>query len=118
MSPISASRPSDSTKSWCASGVRRSSSACQRRTFSSESPVLRSSAKPEDAVAPEEEIKDPYVLELLDLKDEYSETQVEQVLIRHLETFLSELGVAAADPLPSQRAAGGSRDTEAAALAS
>jgi predicted nuclease of restriction endonuclease-like (RecB) superfamily len=49
-------------------------------------------AKPEDAVAPEEEIKDPYVLEFLGLKDEYSETQVEDALIRHLETFLLELG--------------------------
>ena len=29
-------------------------------------------ARPEDAVLPEEEIKDPFVLEFLDLKDEYS----------------------------------------------
>lgn len=49
-------------------------------------------AKPEDAVSPEEEIKDPYVLEFLGLKDEYSESQVEEALIRHLETFLLELG--------------------------
>jgi predicted nuclease of restriction endonuclease-like (RecB) superfamily len=48
--------------------------------------------KPEDAVSPEEEIKDPYVLEFLGLKDEYSEAQVEEALIRHLETFLLELG--------------------------
>jgi len=40
----------------------------------------------------EEEIKDPYVLEFLGLKDEYSETDVEEALIRHLETFLLELG--------------------------
>jgi predicted nuclease of restriction endonuclease-like (RecB) superfamily len=49
-------------------------------------------AKPEDAVSPEEEIKDPYVLEFLGLKDEYSETEVEAALIARLETFLLELG--------------------------
>jgi predicted nuclease of restriction endonuclease-like (RecB) superfamily len=45
-----------------------------------------------DHVTPEEEIKDPYVLEFLDLKDEYSESDIEEALIRHLETFLLELG--------------------------
>jgi predicted nuclease of restriction endonuclease-like (RecB) superfamily len=49
-------------------------------------------AKPEDAITPEEEIKDPFVLEFLDLKDEYSESDLEEALIRHLETFLLELG--------------------------
>jgi predicted nuclease of restriction endonuclease-like (RecB) superfamily len=49
-------------------------------------------AKREDAVAPEEEIKDPYVLEFLGLKDEYSESDLEEALIQHLETFLLELG--------------------------
>jgi predicted nuclease of restriction endonuclease-like (RecB) superfamily len=49
-------------------------------------------AKAEDAVSPDDEIKDPYVLEFLGLKDEYSETDVEEALIRHLETFLLELG--------------------------
>ena len=49
-------------------------------------------ARPEDRVTAEEEIKDPYVLEFLGLKDEYSESQVEEALIRHLETFLLELG--------------------------
>ena len=49
-------------------------------------------AKPEDTVSAEEEIKDPFVLEFLDLKDEYSESQLEEALIRHLETFLLELG--------------------------
>ena len=38
------------------------------------------------------EIKDPFVLEVLDLKDEYSESDLEEALIRHLETFLLELG--------------------------
>ena len=49
-------------------------------------------ALPEDAVSPEEAIKEPYVLEFLGLKDEYSETDLEDALIRHLETFLLELG--------------------------
>lgn len=45
-----------------------------------------------DAVTPEEEIKDPYVLEFLGLKDEYSETEAEAALIARLESFLLELG--------------------------
>jgi predicted nuclease of restriction endonuclease-like (RecB) superfamily len=49
-------------------------------------------ARPEDEVTPEEEIKDPLVLEFLDLKDEYSESDLEEGLIRHLEAFLLELG--------------------------
>jgi predicted nuclease of restriction endonuclease-like (RecB) superfamily len=49
-------------------------------------------ALPEDCVLPEEEIRDPLVLEFLGLKDEYSETELENGLIRHLETFLLELG--------------------------
>jgi predicted nuclease of restriction endonuclease-like (RecB) superfamily len=45
-----------------------------------------------DNVTPEEEIKNPFVLEFLDLKDEYSENDLEEALIRHLESFLLELG--------------------------
>ncbi|HFQ5888258.1 PDDEXK nuclease domain-containing protein [Pseudomonas aeruginosa] len=48
--------------------------------------------KPEDAVSPDDAIKDPYVLEFLDLKDEYSESDLEQALIQRLEDFLLELG--------------------------
>ena len=48
--------------------------------------------KAQDRTSPEEEIKDPYVLEFLGLKDEYSESDLEEALIRHLETFLLELG--------------------------
>ena len=48
--------------------------------------------KPEDAVTPEEEIKDPFVLEFLGLKDEYSESDMEAALIQQLENFLLELG--------------------------
>jgi len=48
--------------------------------------------KPEDVVTPDEAIKDPYVLEFLDLKDEYSESELETALIQRLESFLLELG--------------------------
>ena len=48
--------------------------------------------RPEDHVVPGEQIKDPFVLEFLDLKDEYSESDLEETLIRHLESFLLELG--------------------------
>jgi predicted nuclease of restriction endonuclease-like (RecB) superfamily len=48
--------------------------------------------KPEDAVSVDDEIRDPYLLEFLNLKDEYSESELEDALIEHLETFLLELG--------------------------
>ena len=48
--------------------------------------------KPEDAVTPDDAIKDPYVLEFLNLKDEYSESDLESALIQRLEDFLLELG--------------------------
>lgn len=48
--------------------------------------------QPEDAISPDEEIKDPLVLEFLNLKDEYSESDLEAALIGQLETFLLELG--------------------------
>ena len=51
-----------------------------------------SQAQPSDAVTPDEAIKDPYVLEFLNLKDEYSETELEDALIHRLEDFLLELG--------------------------
>jgi predicted nuclease of restriction endonuclease-like (RecB) superfamily len=41
---------------------------------------------------PEEHIRDPFVLEFLNLKDEYSESDLEQALILELERFLLELG--------------------------
>lgn len=48
--------------------------------------------QPEDAVSAQDEIRDPYLLEFLNLKDEYSESELEDALIRHLEWFLLELG--------------------------
>ena len=51
-----------------------------------------SKAQPDDQILPEQAIKDPFVLEFLDLKDEYSESDLEEALINRLETFLLELG--------------------------
>jgi predicted nuclease of restriction endonuclease-like (RecB) superfamily len=45
-----------------------------------------------DTITPDEEIKDPYVLEFLGLKDDYSETELENALIGKLQAFLLELG--------------------------
>jgi len=58
------------------------------------SAMLKKGEKPiaGDFVSPEEEIKDPFVLEFLGLKDEYSESELEEALIKHLENFLLELG--------------------------
>jgi predicted nuclease of restriction endonuclease-like (RecB) superfamily len=41
---------------------------------------------------PDDHIRDPFVLEFLNLKDEYSESDLEQALILELERFLLELG--------------------------
>ena len=51
-----------------------------------------SKAQADDQVLPEQAIKDPFVLEFLGLKDEYSESDLEEALISRLETFLLELG--------------------------
>jgi predicted nuclease of restriction endonuclease-like (RecB) superfamily len=42
--------------------------------------------------APDFQMKDPFVLEFLGRKDEYSEAELEEALIRELEQFLLELG--------------------------
>ena len=47
---------------------------------------------PDEIPRPEDEIRDPYLLEFLDLKDEYGESDLEEALVRHLEWFLLELG--------------------------
>ncbi len=56
--------------------------------------MLKKGAVPQDGdlLTPEEELKDPLVLEFLGLKDEYSETDLEEALIQQLEAFLLELG--------------------------
>ena len=56
--------------------------------------MLKKGQKPQagETLTPEQEIKDPYVLEFLGLRDEYSESDLEEALILHLERFLLELG--------------------------
>jgi predicted nuclease of restriction endonuclease-like (RecB) superfamily len=49
-------------------------------------------ALPSDTMHPDEVIKDPYFLEFLNLKDAYSESDLEAALIHQLEDFLLELG--------------------------
>ena len=67
----------------------------ERTALSTDKPaMLKKGAKPQpgEALTAEEAIRDPLVLEFLNLRDEYSETEMEAALIRHLETFLMELG--------------------------
>jgi len=45
-----------------------------------------------DELKPRQAIRDPFVLEFLDLKDEYSESDLEEALIQNLADFLLELG--------------------------
>jgi predicted nuclease of restriction endonuclease-like (RecB) superfamily len=48
--------------------------------------------EPEDVVAARDELHDPYLLEFLDLKDEYGEGDLEDAIIHHLESCLLEMG--------------------------
>ena len=66
-----------------------------RTTLSKDKPKIRRrglACIAPDVSTPEEEIKDPYFLEFLALKDEYSESDLESALVAKLETFLLELG--------------------------
>lgn len=60
----------------------------------SKSAMLRKGARRRlgDEVVVEEELKDPLVLEFLDLKDEYSESDLERALVQGIESFLLEMG--------------------------
>lgn len=75
---------------------RQINSAFYQRTLLSKNKaaMLRKGAKPlaADHIDADEEIKHPLVLEFLNLKDEYSEHDLEEALVYHLEDFLLELG--------------------------
>ncbi|MCX6106170.1 MAG: DUF1016 N-terminal domain-containing protein, partial [Proteobacteria bacterium] len=63
----------------------------ERVTLAKDRAALMTKAQkplPQDAVSAEAAIKDPVVLEFLDLKDEYSESDLEAALIGDLEAFL------------------------------
>jgi predicted nuclease of restriction endonuclease-like (RecB) superfamily len=47
---------------------------------------------PADLVTADELVRDPYVLEFLNLTSEYGEGELEEAIVRHLEAFLLELG--------------------------
>jgi len=70
---------------------RQISSQFYERTLLSKnkSAMLKKGEKPlpQDIVTVEEEIKDPFVLEFLGLKDEYSESDLEEALIKHKNCF-------------------------------
>jgi predicted nuclease of restriction endonuclease-like (RecB) superfamily len=63
--------------------------AYQRLRGKSGNSVASSSA---GSLNPDDHIRDPFVLEFLNLRDEYSESDLEQALILELERFLLELG--------------------------
>ena len=77
---------------WIARSAANSTNAS--RSHRTKPPCWRRPRPPEpgDTMTPEEAIKDPFVLEFLDLKDEYSESDLEEALIHHLTDFLLELG--------------------------
>jgi predicted nuclease of restriction endonuclease-like (RecB) superfamily len=52
----------------------------------------RSRSTKEEALPADAHVRDPFVLEFLNLKDEYSETELENALIQSIEQFLLELG--------------------------
>lgn len=56
------------------------------------SAMLQQAAPTVAEVTPEQAICDPFILEFLDLKDEYSESDLEEALINHLMDFMLELG--------------------------
>ena len=66
---------------------RQISTQCYERSANSknkEAMLARGQiAKPEDAVSVEESIRDPYLLEFLNLRDEYSESDLEDAIIHH-----------------------------------
>ena len=66
---------------------RQIASLAYQRTGSARSVPAKDEILPADA-----HVRDPFVLEFLNLKDEYSATELEDALIRSLEQFLLELG--------------------------
>jgi predicted nuclease of restriction endonuclease-like (RecB) superfamily len=68
---------------------------CERTALSRNRKGIRARVALEQeagGLAPEDTIKSPFVLEFLGLKDEYSESDLEEALIGKLESFLLELG--------------------------
>jgi predicted nuclease of restriction endonuclease-like (RecB) superfamily len=66
---------------------RQIASLAYQRTRGAKSMAAAGENLPVDA-----QVRDPFILEFLNLKDEYSETELEDALIKSLEQFLLELG--------------------------
>jgi len=65
----------------------------ERTALSRRKQVVLSTAHNQNTIQrPEDAIKEPYILDFLNLRDDYSESELEDALIRHLENFLLELG--------------------------
>ena len=77
---------------WIAKSAANSTNASRSHRIKLPCWKKQKHSEPSDLVTPEEAIKDPFVLEFLDLKDEYSESDLEDALIQRLAEFLLELG--------------------------
>jgi predicted nuclease of restriction endonuclease-like (RecB) superfamily len=66
----------------------------ERTGLSSDKQAVLDKQVTQERLLPEEVFRNPYILEFLGLKEEaeYSESQLEQAIIDHLQTFLLELG--------------------------
>jgi predicted nuclease of restriction endonuclease-like (RecB) superfamily len=71
---------------------RQINTSFYERTALSRHKVAMLSKAPPAAPVAEDGIREPFVLEFLGLKDEYSESDLEEALINHLQSFLLELG--------------------------
>ena len=56
------------------------------------SAMLQQDAPTVPELLPGHSLRDPFILEFLDLKDEYSESDLEEALLNHLMDFMLELG--------------------------
>jgi predicted nuclease of restriction endonuclease-like (RecB) superfamily len=67
---------------------------CERTGLSFDKEKVVENQKKQLQILPEDFFKNPYILEFLELKQEtdYSESDLEQAIINHLQTFLIELG--------------------------
>ena len=72
---------------WSARQLDRQVASLAYQRIGAKSRLNKEQALPGDA-----HVRDPFVLEFLNLKDEYSETELENALIQNLEQFLLELG--------------------------
>lgn len=65
----------------------------ERTMLSRDKPAMLAQSGPAvPGLLPEQALRDPFILEFLDLKDEYSESDLEEALLNHLMDFMLELG--------------------------